>query len=71
MRSDNLKPIIFYVTAAELDTIKAEAEAHGVTVSYFVRALIDQYSPIKLPPLKRGAPPGNRNNLGKRREKKA
>jgi hypothetical protein len=33
---------------------------HGTSLNYYLRALIDQYSPVKLPPLpKQGAPKNN------------
>lgn len=66
MGQKNLKTVSLYVTADEYESLKAEAADHGVTLSYFVRALIDQYSPVKLPPLRRrGGQPGNRNRMEK------
>lgn len=57
-----LKKITLYVTSHEFQFLKSEAHSHGVSLAYFLRALIDQYSPIDLPPLaKQGAPPGNSN----------
>ncbi|KAF0249611.1 MAG: hypothetical protein FD167_990, partial [bacterium] len=45
--------------------ISKEAFEHGTSLNYFLRALIDQYSPIKLPPLpKQGAPKNNHNAKG-------
>lgn len=66
MGTTQLKAVTLYLTPQEYQDLKNEADAHGVTTSYFLRALIDQYSPIKLPPLnRRGAPQGNSNAKGK------
>ncbi|KAF0241473.1 MAG: hypothetical protein FD167_4002, partial [bacterium] len=46
-----LKPVTIYLTKEEFDLISKEAFEHGTSLNYFLRALIDQYSPIKLPPL--------------------
>ncbi|KAF0245824.1 MAG: hypothetical protein FD167_3508, partial [bacterium] len=46
-----LKPVTIYLTKEEHEFISKEAFEHGTSLNYFLRALIDQYSPIKLPPL--------------------
>lgn len=65
MRRQNLVPITLYVSAEDHELLKAEAESHGVSVSYFCRELIRQYSPVKLTAKQRqGAPQGNLNRRG-------
>lgn len=62
-----LKPATIYLTKEEHFFISKEAFDHGTSLNYFLRALIDQYSPIKLPPLpKQGAPQNNQNAKGKK-----
>jgi hypothetical protein len=57
-----LKPVTIYLTLDEYNFISKEAFDHGTSLNYFLRALIDQYSPIKLPSLpKQGAPKNNQN----------
>ena len=57
-----LKVISLYVTAEEYQGIAAEAADIGVTMSYYLRALLHQYPPLELAPLSgRGAPRGNQN----------
>ena len=66
------KVISLYVTAGEYQDIAAAAADHGVTMCYYLRALLTQYAPLNLPPLAgRGAPRGNRNaaQAGPRQEK--
>lgn len=66
MRKTNLKSATIYLTDSELQGLKREAADHGVSLSYFLRALLDQYTPYQLPPLNRqGAPFENSNRLGK------
>ena len=66
MGKTNLKPATVYFTESEITGLKREASDHGVTLSYFLRALIDQYTPYQLPPLNRqGAPFENTNRKGK------
>lgn len=61
-----LKAVTLYLTKEEYDFISKEAFEHGTSLNYFLRALIDQYSPIKLPPLsKQGAPKNNSNAQAK------
>jgi len=62
MRRKDLVPITFYVSAEDHELLKAEAEAHGCSVSYFVREVIRKYSPVTLAAKPRqGAPVGNSN----------
>lgn len=61
MGKTHLKSLTLYVTAQEYVSITTDAREHGVTTSTYLRAVIDQYSPVKLPPLAKGAPPGNTN----------
>lgn len=62
-----LKQVAIYLTDEEHKFISKEAFDHGTSLNYFLRALIDQYSPIKLPPLpKQGAPKNNLNAKGKK-----
>lgn len=62
-----LKQVAVYLTDEEYKFVSKEAFDHGVSLNYFLRALIDQYSPIKLPPLpKQGAPKNNQNAKGKK-----
>jgi len=62
-----LKQVAIYLTDEEHKFISKEAFDHGVTLNYFLRALIDQYSPINLPPLpKQGAPKNNQNAKSKK-----
>jgi len=62
-----LKLVTIYMTEEEYKFISKEAFDHGTSLNYFLRALIDQYSPIKLPPLpKQGAPKNNLNAKGKK-----
>jgi hypothetical protein len=62
-----LKQVAIYLTDEEYKFISKEAFDHGTSLNYFLRALIDQYSPIKLPPLpKQGAPKNNQNAKGKK-----
>lgn len=63
----NLKKVTIYLTKEEHELISKEAFDHGTSLNYFLRALIDQYSPIKLPPLpKQGAPKNNHNAKAKK-----
>lgn len=72
MRKTNLKSATVYLTESELAGLKREAADHGVTLSYFLRALLDQYTPYQLPPLNRqGAPFENSNRKGKADEHQA
>ena len=66
MAKTKLKPATIYLTKEEHDFISKEAFDHGTSLNYFLRALIDQYSPIKLPPLSKGAPKNNQNAKGKK-----
>lgn len=67
MANTKLKSVTIYLTKEEYELISKEASEHGTSLNYFLRALIDQYSPIKLPPLpKQGAP---RNNLNAKSKK--
>ncbi|HNG94360.1 MAG TPA: hypothetical protein PLB32_16265 [Acidobacteriota bacterium] len=69
MRKTTLKSATLYLTESELAGLKREASDQGVTLSYFLRALIDQYTPYQLPPLNRqGAPFENTNRKGKPNE---
>jgi hypothetical protein len=62
-----LKQVAIYLTDEEHKFISKEAFDHGTSLNYFLRALIDQYSPIKLPPLpKQGAPKNNQNAKAKK-----
>ena len=62
MGKTKLKPVTIYLTLEEHKVVDDDAEAHGVSLNYYLRALIDQYSPIKLPPLpNQGAPKNNHN----------
>lgn len=62
MGKTKLKSVTIYLTEEEYKLLSGEAEEHGTSLNYFLRALIDQYSPIKLPPLPRqGAPKNNQN----------
>jgi hypothetical protein len=55
-----------YVTATEYQEIAAQAADLDVTISFYLRALLHQYTPLELPPRPaRGAPPGNRNARAK------
>lgn len=67
MAKTNLKKVTIYLTKEEHELISKEAFDHGTSLNYFLRALIDQYSPIKLPPLpKQGAPKNNHNAKAKK-----
>jgi hypothetical protein len=67
MKRANLRPITFYVSEADYHLLTEEAERHGVTVSYFVRELVTQYSPVKLEQKRGpGAPLGNVNAAGQK-----
>ena len=67
MGRTKLKPVTIYLTIEEYKVVNNDAQAHGVSLNYYLRALIDQYSPIKLPPLaKQGAPKNNQNAQGKK-----
>lgn len=69
MRKTSLKSATVYLTDSELEGLKREARDHGVSLSYFLRALLDQYTPFTLPPLNRqGAPFENSNRKGSRNE---
>lgn len=69
MRKTNLKSATIYLTDSELQGLKREAADHGVSLSYFLRALLDQYTPYQLPPLNRqGAPFENSNRKGSKPE---
>lgn len=61
MGKTQLKSLTLYVTAEEYEWITADARAHEVSTSTYLRAVINQYSPVKLPPLAQGAPAGNTN----------
>lgn len=62
MKDKTLKPVTFYVTPDDYVRLKGEADDHGVTLSYYICALISQYSPVKISvPAPRGAPTGNIN----------
>jgi hypothetical protein len=72
MRKTSLKSATVYLTDSELEGLKREARDHGVSLSYFLRALLDQYTPYQLPPLNRqGAPFENSNRKGKTNEHQA
>jgi hypothetical protein len=61
-----LKPVTIYLTTEEYNLVTKEAFEHGTSLNYYLRALIDQYSPVKLPPLpKQGAPKSNLNAKAK------
>lgn len=65
MGKTSLKVASIYLTDSELEGLKREARDHGVSLSYFLRALLDQYTPFTLPPLKKqGAPFENTNRKG-------
>jgi len=65
-----LKPVTMYLTLEEYNLVTKEALEHGTSLNYYLRALIDQYSPIKLPPLpKQGAPKNNHNAKGRQPRK--
>lgn len=62
-----LKKATIYLTKEEHEFISKEVFDHGTSLNYFLRALIDQYSPIKLSPLpKQGAPKNNQNAKAKK-----
>jgi hypothetical protein len=62
-----LKLVTIYLTEDEHKFVSKEAFDHDTSLNYFLRALIDQYSPIKLPPLpKQGAPKNNHNAKSKK-----
>lgn len=62
-----LKQVTIYLTLEEHNLVTREAFEHGTSLNYYLRALIDQYSPIKLPPLpKQGAQKNNHNAKGKK-----
>lgn len=62
-----LKAATIYLTKEEHEFLSREALDHGTSLNYFLRALIDQYTPIKLPPLsKQGAPKNNQNAKAKK-----
>ena len=61
MGKTQLKSLTLYVTPEEYEWITTDAQGHGLTISTYLRALINQYSPVKLPPLPKGAPVGNTN----------
>jgi hypothetical protein len=72
MGKTSLKVASIYLTESELAGLKREAADHGVSLSYFLRALLDQYTPFTLPPLNRqGAPFENSNRKGKADEHQA
>lgn len=72
MGKTSLKTATLYLTDSELAGLKREARDHGVSLSYFLRALLDQYTPYQLPPLNRqGAPFENSNRKGKNNEHQA
>lgn len=59
-----LTRFVVYVTAAELEGIKAKAEGKRLTVSNYARGRMG------LKPITRGAPEGNQNALGHVKKKK-
>jgi len=49
------------MTRQEYGMLIKEANEYEVSLSYFIRALLNEYSPFKMPPLPRGTRQGNSN----------
>lgn len=65
MKNEKLKAVSVYLTQEDLQGLKREARDRGLTLSQFLRSLIDDFTPYSLQPIgKRGAPSLNTNRRG-------
>lgn len=70
MKKTGLQSITFYVTPADYEALKTEAETTGVTLSAYIHELVKQHSPVKLQPMRgRGGQDGNQNAQKRERKK--
>lgn len=70
MKKSGLKSVTFYVLPGDYEALNAEAETHGVSLSAFIRDLVDRHSGVPLQQVRRrGGQGGNQNAQGRQRRK--